>query len=125
MGGRQVQMGSFGGYKMVGVNSTIDDPEKLVIAMDFADFLTNEASQVTRFEVRAIGPSNINAAAAPAVQENKALDALAAQSGYATSQNDVLGNYWTPAGAFGSAMANKDSSDLQTLLDNMVAQIQA
>jgi len=124
MNGRQVQMGSFGGYKMVGINATIDDPEKLVIAMDFADFLTNEENQVERFEVRAIGPSNINAAAAPAVQENIALAALAAQSGYATSQNDVLSNYWTPAGAFGSAMANRDTSDLQTLLDNMVAQIQ-
>jgi len=125
MDGKQVQMGSFGGYKLVGVNSLISEAEKLVIAMDFADFLTNEESQLTRFNARAMGPSNSNAAANPAVQENIALAALAAQAAYATSQNDVLGNYWAPAGAFGTAMVNKDSTDLQTILDNMVAQIQS
>ena len=125
MDGRQVQMGSFGGYKLVGINSMVSEVDKLIAAMDFADFLTNEESQVARFEARAMGPSNINAAANPAVMENIALAALAAQGAYATSQNDVLNNYWAPAGAFGTAMVNQDSTDLQTLLDNMVAQIQS
>ena len=125
MNGQQVQMGSFGGYKLVGVNSMIAEPAKVVVAMDFADFLTNEQNQVARFEARAMGPSNTNAAANPAVMENIALAALAAQSAYATSQNDVLGDYWAPAGAFGTAMVNQDSADLQTMLDNMVSQIQA
>jgi len=125
MDGRQVQMGSFGGYKLVGVNSMITDPDKIVIAMDFADFLTNEESQVARFNARAMGPSNTNAAANPAVQENIALAALAAQSAFATSQNDVLGEYWTPAGALGSALVNQSASDIQALLDNMVSQIQS
>ena len=123
--GKQVQMGSFGGYKLVGINSMISDPAKVVVAMDFADFLTNEESQVARYAARAMGPSNINAAANPAVLENIALAALAAQSAYATSQNDVLNDFWYPAGAFGTAMVNQDSTDLQTLLDNMVAQVQA
>ena len=125
MDGQQVQIGSFGGYKLVGINSLITEAEKLVIAMDFADFLTNEENQLTRFNARAMGPSNTNAAANPAVQENLALAALAAQAVYATSQNDVLGDYWPPAGAFGTAMVNQDSTDLQTLLDNMVTQIQS
>ena len=125
MDGRQVQMGSFGGYKLVGVNSMITDPDKIVIAMDFADFITNEDSQLARFNARAMGPSNTNAAANPAVQANIALAALAAQSAYATSQNDVLGEYWTPAGALGTALVNQTASDLQALLDNMVSQIQS
>ena len=125
MNGQQVQMGSFGGYKLVGVNSMISDPAKVVVAMDFADFLTNEQNQVARFEAREIGPSNKNAAENPAVTGNIALAALAAQNVFATSQNDVLGDYWSPAGAFGTAMVNKDSTNLQTMLDNMVAQIQA
>ena len=125
MDGRQVQMGSFGGYKLAGVNSMITDPEKLVIAMDLADFLTNEKSQIERFNQRAMGPSNARAAADSAVQANIALAALAAQNVFATSQNDVLGEYWTPAGALGTAIVNQSASDLQALLDNMVSQIQS
>jgi len=123
--GKQVQMGSFGGYKLIGVNSTITDPAKLSAAFALADFLSNEESQLLRFEERKMGPSNINAASNPAVQANIALAALAAQNVYATSQNDVLGGYWTPAGAFGTAMVNQTTEDLQSLLDNMVAQIQS
>ena len=125
MDGQQVQMGSFGGYKLVGVNSTITDPERLVVAMDFADFLTNEQSQLARFSARAMGPSNEKAGANPAVQANIALAALAAQNVFATSQNFVLGEYWTPAGALGAALVNHTSNDVQWLLDNMVSQIQA
>ena len=89
-----------------------------------AEWLTNEANQVKRFEARAMGPTNINAAASEAVQQNVALAALSLQSQFAVSQKDVLGNFWTPAEAFGTAMEAKDySKDLQTMLDEMVAQI--
>lgn len=121
--GAQVQMSSFGGYKQIGVNS---QTKFAVEAMDLADWLTNEANQVKRFETRALGPSNVNAAASEAVKSNVALAALSLQSQFAVSQNDVLGAYWTPAEAFGTTMEAKDySTDLQTLLDTMVAQITA
>ncbi len=117
------QMSSFAGFKLIGVNSLTKHP---VEAMELAEFLTNESSQAKRFEVRGIGPSNVNVAASAAVQENKALAALSLQSQFAVSQNDVLGNYWVPAEAFGTVMENKDySKDVQTLLDEMVAQIVA
>ena len=126
MDGKQVQLGSFGGYKLVGVNSMISDADKLVAAFDFADFLTNEESQLRRFELRQMGPSNTKAASNSAVLANVALAALAAQAPFAVSQNDVNNDtYWTPAGAFGTAMVNRDTTDLQTLLNNMVAQIQS
>ena len=121
--GAQVQMSSFGGYKQIGVNS---QTQFAVEAMDLADWLTNEANQIKRFETRALGPSNVNAAASDAVKANVALAALSLQSQFAVSQNDVLGAYWTPAEAFGTTMEAKDySTDLQTLLDTMVAQITA
>ena len=42
------------------------------------------------------------------------------------SQKEVLGNYWTPAEAFGTTMEAKDySKDIQTLLDEMVNAITA
>lgn len=117
-----VQMGSFAGYKFIGVNSQTKHP---VEAMDLAAWLTNEENQVKRFELRQMGPANINAAKSEAVQADIALSALAEQSNYATSQKDVLGSFWNPSEAFGTAMEAKDySKSVQQMLDDMVAQIQ-
>ena len=123
MNGEQVQMGSFAGFKLMGVNSLTEYPEE---AMALAEWLTNEENQIKRFEVREIGPSNIKAGQSEAVMNNVALAALARQSNYAVSQKDVKGNYWSPAEAFGTTMEAKDySKDIKTLLDEMVAAITA
>ncbi len=116
--GQQVQMGSFLGCKIVGVNTQTPHP---VEAMELAEYLTNEQSQIRRFEVRGYGPSNINAASSEAVSADAALVALAAQSAYGISQH-VLGAYWTPAEAFGLEMEAHTEADLQGLLDQLVAQ---
>ncbi|MBR5969924.1 MAG: extracellular solute-binding protein [Lachnospiraceae bacterium] len=118
--GSKVQMASFGGTKLIGVNSQSAHPAE---AMDLAMWLTNEENQVRRFEVRQIGPANIKAASSDAVKANIALAALAEQSMYAVSQKDVGGNYWTPAEAFGTALESGEAGDLQQLLDDMVEQI--
>ena len=124
-GGEQVQMSSFGGYKLIGVNSQTKS-DVMVVAMDLADYLTNEANQIKRFEARGHGPSNIKAAAGDAVQANVALAALSLQSQFAVSQNDVLGTYWAPAEALGTTLEAKDySKPMQELLDAMVQQITA
>jgi arabinogalactan oligomer / maltooligosaccharide transport system substrate-binding protein len=95
-------------------------------AMQFADFMTNEQSQISRFVIRGQGPSNLVAGASAEVQAAPAIAALAAQSAYATTQR-VGGSYWTPAASFGAIIygGNADGTDLQTLLDNMVAGITA
>ena len=121
--GEQVQMGSFAGFKLVGVNTLTAFPEE---AMDLAEWLTNEENQLKRFEVRGLGPSNINVAASEAVQANIALAALAEQAPFASSQAAGLDKYWTPAEAFGTTMEAKDyTKDVKTLLDEMVAAITA
>lgn len=117
-GGKQVQMGSFLGCKVLGVNTQTAHP---VEAMELAEFLTSEESQLRRFELLGYGPSNINAAASPAVSADPALTALAAQSAYAISQH-VLGEYWTPAEAFGAELEAHSNADLQEMLDQLVAQ---
>lgn len=116
--GNQVQMGSFLGCKVLGVNTQTAHP---VEAMDLAEYLTNEASQIRRFEAIGYGPSNINAAKSDAVASDPALSALAEQSKYAISQH-VLGQYWTPAEAFGTELVAGNSDDLQGMLDSLVAQ---
>ena len=120
LGGVATQMGSFAGFKLMGVNSLTEFPEE---AMALAEFLTNEANQVKRFEVRGLGPANKNAASNAAVLANVALSALAKQAPYAMSQNSVAGTYWGPAEAFGLALENKDyTMSIQEMLDALVAQ---
>lgn len=122
-GGELKQMGSFAGFKMMGVNKYTEFPED---AQMLADFLTNEENQIKRFETRQLGPANINAANSDAVKADIALSALAAQAPFSTSQQYVNNNtYWTPAEALGLALENKEAGDLQTALDAMVAQITA
>ncbi|NLV84526.1 MAG: extracellular solute-binding protein [Spirochaetales bacterium] len=121
LAGKQVQMSSFAGYKLVGVNKLTKYP---VDALSLAAWLTNEQNQLKRFQVRGLGPSNTNVAKSPDVLAAPELAALAQQSAYAVSQNDVLGNYWAPAEAFGALMEAKDySKSIKDQLDAMVAQI--
>lgn len=123
LNGEQAQMSSFMGSKLIGVSKLTENP---VEAMRLAAFLTNEENQIARFNARQLGPANINAAGSEDVLANKALAALALQNQYAVSQNDVLGNFWSPAEAFGTSMETKDySASLQEQLDAMVAQIVA
>jgi arabinogalactan oligomer/maltooligosaccharide transport system substrate-binding protein len=119
----QTQMASFAGYKLVGVNAY---SANVGWAMQFADFMTNEESQLSRFVIRGQGPSNLVVGASAEVQASPAIAALAAQSTYATTQR-VGGNYWSPANTFGALIyaGNPDGTDLQTLLDNLVAGITA
>ena len=121
--GEQVQMSSFAGFKLVGVNPY---SENVGAAMDFAAFMTNEQSQMSRFELRSEGPSNVTAAASEEVQKNPAIAALAAQAAYADVQR-VGNKYWDAAAALGKIIVNgnPDGADLQTLLDNCVAGITA
>ena len=116
--GRAVQMGSFCGNKLVGVNAYSDNTDW---AMLLADWITNEQNQMRRFEVRGLGPSNINAAASPAVQSDIALSALLAQSPYATAQ-DVSGAFWNPISTLGRELAEGGLSrnDLEALLAECV-----
>lgn len=120
--GKDVQMSSFGGYKLLGVKTSTKHP---VEAMDLAEFLTSEESQIKRFEARELGPSNLNAASNQAVLDNLALAALAEQAEFAVSQQNVLGGYWEPAEAFGTAMVDGSTEDMKTLLDQMVEQVTA
>ncbi len=127
LNGQQVQMSSFSGYKFVGVNQTTDKP---YWAMKLAEFLTNEASQIKRFEDRQLGPSNVNAAQSEAVLADPAISALAQQSAFAVVQN-VGDNFWAPAEAFGNQIVLADlttsstNPQIQAALTAMVEGIEA
>ena len=123
--GQQVQMGCFSGGKLIGVNAYAKNSGWAVL---LAEFLTNEESQVARFNARQQAPSNINAAADPAVQENVAISASAAQDAFGVVQS-VGGKYWDPAKSFGEQIAQgtiaTDDASIQTALDDLVAGVTA
>lgn len=121
--GKQVQMGSFCGYKMVGVNAYSDNVEW---AHKLAQWISNEQNQTIRFQMRGQGPSNIKAAASPEVSASPAIQAVIAQSEFGELQ--LVGpSYWEPVGTFGSDLAEGaiKKDDLQTTMDKLVAEITA
>lgn len=110
--GTATQMGSYAGYKFVGVNS---HAENIGWSMLLAEYLTNEESQLAIGNATEEGPANINAAAQI---DSPALAALAAQSAYADQQ--VVGqNYWDPAKALGQNLVD-GASDIQGVLNDAV-----
>lgn len=117
-GGQQVQMGDAAGFKMIGVSK---NSAQVGWAMELAKFLSNQESQEIRFTERGNGPSNIEAAKMPEIQENAAIAAITAQNELAGVVQQVGGNFWDPAKSFGEILAqgNPDGTDLQVLLDNL------
>lgn len=121
--GQDVQMASFSGFKLVGVNAYSPNAGS---AMDLADFMTAFDAQVNRFAMRRQGPSNIDALASAEVQQEPAIAALNAQAPYADVQR-VGSKYWDAAATLGKIIVNgnPEGIELQTLLDHCVAGITA
>lgn len=116
--GTQVQMASFTGYKMVGVNAYSAHVEW---AHKLADWITNEENQNLRFVKREQGPSNKNAAASEKVAKAPAIQAVIAQSEFGSLQR-VGNSYWDPMTEFGQTMAegNPQGIALQEIVDKLV-----
>lgn len=121
--GQQIQMSSFKGYKMFGVNAY---SEHLAWAHKFADWITNEENQILRFEERSTGPANSVAAASDAVGKVPAIAAVIDQSQYGVLQR-VGNSYWNACTSFADTIAagNPDNMPLQDLVDRLVGGITA
>lgn len=120
---QQIQMASFTGYKMFGVNYYSKNKDW---ALKLADWFTNEQNQTLRLKERSQGPSNINASESDYMNNIPALQAVIAQSEFGNLQR-VGNSYWAPCTEFGGIMANgnPDNKDLQELMDTLVAGITA
>lgn len=119
--GKQVQMTSFSGCKLIGVNAYSKDAEW---AAKLADWLTNEQNQTLRFQMNGQGPSNTKAAESDAVKTDVAIQAVIAQSEFGELQR-VGNSYWDATSIFGNALAsgNPEHKKLQQLMDDLVAGI--
>ena len=119
--GQQLQMSSYAGYKLVGVNSR---SENAAWANKFADWMTNEQNQILRFSMRGQGPSTTAVSSIGEVAQSKGLQALQKQAEYASLQR-VGGTFWDPATNLGTILSegNPGGKDLQTLLNEMVTAV--
>lgn len=120
-GAQQVQMASFTGYRLLGVNAY---SQHKAWAEALAEYLSGEESQKLRFERAERGPSNKNVAAFDEIGKNPAILAVLEQSEYGVLQK-IGQKYWDPVSSFGNTMAagNPDDLPLQDLLDQMVSKI--
>ncbi|MCI8601713.1 MAG: extracellular solute-binding protein [Oscillospiraceae bacterium] len=121
--GQQIQMASFSGCKLIGVNAYSEYPEW---AARLAEWIVSEENQRLRFELRGQGPANVQAASSPEVQASPAIAALLAQSNYSQLQR-VGGKFWDPVAEFAGSMAsgNPSGASLQSQLDRMVEGVSA
>ena len=121
--GQQIQMASYSGYKLIGVNAYSESREW---ASRLAEWISNEENQKLRFELRGQGPANKNAAASKEVQDSPAIAALLEQSEFSCTQR-LGGKFWDPVSAFAGNMAlgNPSGQNLQEQLDQMVEEITA
>ena len=123
--GNTYHMGSFKGFKLLGVKPQTD-PNKAAALNLLAQYLTSEEGQLARFNEVAWGPSNTKALENDAVKANAAIAAVMAQSEYATPQGQIHGSWWNIAKVIGDDVAAAtDDAGLQTALDNYKAKIDA
>lgn len=121
--GQQIQMSSFKGYKMLGVNYYSKNKEW---AHKLAAWMTNEENQTLRFNELNVGPANANVASSDAVKQVPAIVAVMEQAQYGTLQR--IGNsYWTPCVRFAEKIVagNPANIPLQELVDELASGISA
>ena len=121
--GSQVQMASFSGCKLIGVNAYSRHPEW---ASRLAEWITDEKNQRLCLELRGHVPSNTVVAVSDEIRQSPAIAALLEQSEFSQLQR-VGGKFWDPVTKFAVNMAegNPSGQDLQELLDEMAEGISA
>ncbi len=114
----QVQLISFAGYKLMGVNNYSKNKTD---AMDFAEFYTNKENQVKHFEKRGFVPTNNEARAESKVQADVCAKAITEQLKHSKTQKEVPSTLWIPMEGFGNAMI----TGVQSGSFNVKAQLEA
>ena len=117
--GNTYQMGSFSGYKLLGVKPQSDE-KKAKICSDLAMYLTSGEAQLERYFEFQWGPSNLEAQADENVKENVLLGALIQQNEFAVPQGVIHEKWWDTAKVLGdiAKTADKTDDDLRAALED-------
>ena len=123
--GKEYHLGSFNGCKLMGVKPQSDSLRLLALQL-LAEYLTDEARQMERFNTLSWGPSNLNAQKSDAVQNNPGLAALLKQNQYSRPQGQIHGAWWDIAKVIGDDVkAATDEAGLKQALQNYYDKISA
>ena len=118
--GQTYQLGSFAGFKLMGVKPQ-SDARKQAELHKLAQYLSGETCQTQRFEAVQWGPSNKVAQATDAVKANKPLAALAQQSQFATPQGQFPNAWWQIVMTFAESVNTENPDYAQILADYQTA----
>jgi len=124
VGEEQVQLTSFAGYKLMGVNNY---SKHKTDAMDFAEFYTNKENQIKHFEARGFVPTDESARADEKVQADVCAKAITQQLQHSKTQKEVPSTLWVPMEGLGTAMITgiqSGSFDLRAQLKACVDSIE-
>ncbi len=119
--GETYHMSGFGGNKLLGVKPQTD-AKKAAVCHKLAQWLTNEDSQVERYNTVGWGPSNVVAQELDAIKNDPILSAFMAQSAYAYLQGQMPSDWWSAAALIATSAKKKDA-DLSAILQTYEATI--
>lgn len=114
----QVQLTSFAGYKLMGVNNYSKNKTD---ALDFAEFYTNEENQLKHFDERGFVPTDEDARENERVQSDVCAKAITQQLAHSKTQKEVPSTLWVPMEGLGTAMI----TGAQSGNFNLAAQLKA
>ena len=120
----QVQLVSFAGYKLMGVNNYSKNKTD---ALDFVEFYTNKENQLKHFDARGFVPTNVEARAEERVQSDICAKAITEQLNHSKTQKEVPSTLWVPMEGLGNAMvtgSQTGSFDLKAQLNACVQAIE-
>ncbi len=127
IGGEEIQLSGFMGYKLVGVNGYSKNKGE---AHKLAAWLTSEQNQLKRYEMRGIAPTNKVVAEDSRVKADPIIATVLEQAKHNRAQKGVPANYWTPMASLitpiVAAKANGavvTDAQLKEYLDALCAQI--
>ena len=118
----QVQMVSFAGYKLMGVNNYSAQKAE---ALAFADFYTNTQNQIKHFESRGFLPTDTTARQDARVQADPCAAAITEQLQYSKPQKNVPSTLWKPMEGLGNAMLTGVTSGNFNLVEQLNACVAA
>lgn len=110
--GQQKQLKSMSGSKAIAVNPNCKYPQ---VAVALASFLGSAEAQKSHYELRNIIPCNTEVLKDSEIQKDPVVEVQneTCQSKYSIVQPFVpsMSTFWTPAGTFGSALANHEVTE--------------